>query len=337
MVRAICWRYVTFVCLTSSFYLLYNFHPYYQTAQFTFARQVLTLIYIVYVVIGLPLYAVPLLRHPRRRGAPSSKTLIYMVLIRRTIRVVLRTRSPRWFLGSYRCKVALLSLVVKGFYLPVMTMFLGWHLRGCAAAFLKIGTSQTLHAAVFNGWYDVVFHSLFILDTSIFTIGYAVEASWLGSRIKSVEPTLWGWVVTLICYPPFQDIPSIFLPSPGHANVWLTNQALLDSLQVLRLVLYGIFVWASVALGFKASNLTNRGIVRGGPYRWTRHPAYAAKLLAFWCEHLPQLTLQGALSLVGWNLIYVFRALTEERHLSRDPEYQTYCKQVRFRFIPGLL
>lgn len=42
--------------------------------------------------------------------------------------------------------------------------------------------------------------------------------------------------------------------------------------------LWGIFAWASLSLGFKASNLTNRGIVTKGPYRWVRHPAYAAKL-----------------------------------------------------------
>ena len=42
----------------------------------------------------------------------------------------------------------------------------------------------------------------------------------------------------------------------------------------------------------------------------------------------------GLLSLSG---LYYLRALTEERHLSKDPEYQDYMKRVPFRFIPGVV
>ncbi len=50
-----------------------------------------------------------------------------------------------------------------------------------------------------------------------------------------------------------------------------------------------IFSWASIALGFKASNLTNRGIVTHGPYAFVRHPGYAAKNFAWWLGALPVL------------------------------------------------
>ncbi len=53
------------------------------------------------------------------------------------------------------------------------------------------------------------------------------------------------------------------------------------------LVALAVFSWASIALGFKASNLTNRGIVTHGPYAFVRHPAYAAKNLAWWLGALP--------------------------------------------------
>ncbi len=337
MVEAIAWRYATLIGLASTFYLFYNLHPYYQTDQFAFARVVSTYVYFAYLIVGLPLYAIPLIRNPRSRFAYRSKTLIYMVLVRRLGRVLFRIRPPRWFLGSLRCRVALLSLIVKGYYLPVMIMFLGSHLQGLAHALHTTVMAQDAHSLWMDGYYELIFHALFALDTSIFTVGYALESNRLGSRIKSVEPTLFGWAVTLACYPPFQSVTSLFLPSHPAAHPWVTNPALLDVLRVMRLGFYGIFVWASVALGFKASNLTNRGIVHWGPYRWSRHPAYAAKLLAFWCEELPHLTVQGALSLIGWNLIYVFRALTEERHLLKDPDYHAYCKRVRCRFIPGLM
>jgi len=35
-------------------------------------------------------------------------------------------------------------------------------------------------------------------------------------------------------------------------------------------------------------------------------------------------------------MIYTVRALTEERHLMKDPEYRAYCKKVKYRFIPGV-
>jgi protein-S-isoprenylcysteine O-methyltransferase Ste14 len=45
----------------------------------------------------------------------------------------------------------------------------------------------------------------------------------------------------------------------------------------------------------------------------------------------------GVLILLGFILIYVLRAWTEERHLSQDPDYIDYKKLVRWWFIPRLI
>jgi protein-S-isoprenylcysteine O-methyltransferase Ste14 len=43
-------------------------------------------------------------------------------------------------------------------------------------------------------------------------------------------------------------------------------------------------------------------------------------------------------SMLGWALLYVLRAITEEDHLrSVDGDYAAYAARVRYRFIPGLL
>ena len=43
------------------------------------------------------------------------------------------------------------------------------------------------------------------------------------------------------------------------------------------------------------------------------------------------------LSLSGWTMIYVLRAITEERHLLMlDNGYAQYTQQVRWRFVPGV-
>jgi protein-S-isoprenylcysteine O-methyltransferase Ste14 len=103
-----------------------------------------------------------------------------------------------------------------------------------------------------------------------------------------------------------------------------------------------------VALGLRASNLTNRGIVGWGPYRWVRHPAYIAKNLAGWIAASPVVADAYSRSpaeafwvltcVLAWTLIYVVRAITEERHLLMiDNGYAEYRQNVRFRFVPGLL
>lgn len=48
-----------------------------------------------------------------------------------------------------------------------------------------------------------------------------------------------------------------------------------------------IYAWASWALGLKASNLTNRGIVTTGPYKYIRHPAYICKNTAWLIGGIP--------------------------------------------------
>ena len=108
-----------------------------------------------------------------------------------------------------------------------------------------------------------------------------------------------------------------------------------------------VIIMASVALGLRASNLTNRGIVRTGPYAWVRHPAYAAKNVAWWIGALPAIAGAFAQSfgaglwaigcVAAWTAIYVLRALTEERHLLLIPNgYAQYLQSVRYRFFPKL-
>jgi protein-S-isoprenylcysteine O-methyltransferase Ste14 len=117
---------------------------------------------------------------------------------------------------------------------------------------------------------------------------------------------------------------------------------------MLLLLLLTIYASASVALGFKATNLTHRGIVEGGPYAFIRHPAYTCKNMAWWIASAPMITtgfsqswfagVSTVASAIGWTMLYVLRALTEEDHLKGvDGEYAAYAARVRYRFVPGLV
>lgn len=80
----------------------------------------------------------------------------------------------------------------------------------------------------------------------------------------------------------------------------------------------------------------NRGVVASGPYSIVRHPIYAGYLLT----HAATLALFPSASNVAIIVIadtaLVFRALAEERVLSADSEYQSYCGRVAWHLVPGV-
>ena len=90
-------------------------------------------------------------------------------------------------------------------------------------------------------------------------------------------------------------------------------------------MLTGVYAWATVAFGLRFSNLTYRGVITHGPYRFTRHPAYLSKNLFWWSASLPFLVTDGGpveaiRNVVGLSLvsaIYYWRARTEEPRISR--------------------
>ncbi len=229
---------------------------------------------------------------------------------------------------NYYSRLGMLTIGVKVFYIPYLVSWVinnTFHQSNLAASFRwDLQTVNSFLVALF-----------IYTDTIIYSFGYLVESKFLKNRIKSVEPTFFGWVVCLWCYPPFNvfsfrlfDYPVINIAR--EYPLWATT-----AMTCAVSLLWGVFTWASVALGFKASNLTNRGIVSSGPYCFVRHPAYSAKLL-LWLIQGVFFARFGVGILLGFILIYFLRAWTEERHLSLDPEYIKYKKKVPWKFIPGV-
>ncbi|MFH0801548.1 MAG: methyltransferase [bacterium] len=241
------------------------------------------------------------------------------------------------FKWSQAERTTVLCFLLKFFYIPVMTNFLFSNIKLLFVNYDKItmigiGLPQIIEAVYFS-----MLYILLIVDTGFFTFGYIFEIKGK-SEFRSVDPYFTGWLAALMCYPPFNGITCQLI---GWGS---TDYATFGSIPVtiavlsLVLVLYFIYTWASVALGLKASNLTNRGIVSWGPYRFIRHPAYICKNLAWIVMAIPLMRngLPTILPLILWSMVYLFRALTEERHLLADPDYREYCLKVRYRFIPGL-
>ena len=222
-----------------------------------------------------------------------------------------------------------LGWAVKAFFLPLMFVYL-CSLIGSVENALETGNLAGLMA-----WHNLAQDVLFGVDVLFACVGYVLTLRLLDTQIRSVEPTVLGWAACLICYPPFNRVTNAYITYDVSGNHW---DVVLGSWSALQLVwgaailfLLVIYVWATVSFGLRFSNLTNRGIITVGPYRWVKHPAYLAKNISWWLISMPFLSgagpgdaLRHSAMLLLFNGVYVLRAVTEERHLSRDPDYRAY-------------
>jgi protein-S-isoprenylcysteine O-methyltransferase Ste14 len=239
--------------------------------------------------------------------------------------------------------VAFRAIAVKAIFWPLMIIWL----PGQAHDLTKSTEAFLLYGRFFPYGYCAIYHGLFVVDVVLFAVGYGVEHPWLRNEIRSVEPTLLGWLVALMCYPPLTWMTSNALGWYSSEIPQFRSPTFQVAAAVAMLLGVGVYAWATLALGLRASNLTNRGIVITGPYRWIRHPAYVAKNLSWWIGAIPLFLkfactdpwrlVPAILGTAAWSGIYVLRAFTEERHLGSDPDYQVYSSRVRWRFIPGLV
>lgn len=248
-------------------------------------------------------------------------------------------------------KTALLAWIVKWFFAPLMIFWLIWHIfsiwNNIHSSISNIDLFSKEFLLFFNKYFFYTFFSIILfLDVLFFTLGYLIEWNFFKNTIKSVEPTILWWLVCIICYPPFNSNLNniIWWYSTDFPQFNLFYIHIFMNISIL--VLMWIYSRASMSLGFKASNLTNRWIVVSWPYKYVRHPAYITKNLAWWIGGLPVIILSIInfelwkliivfISLSAWSYIYYLRAKTEENHLSlTDKKYIDYKLKVKNMFIP---
>ena len=227
-------------------------------------------------------------------------------------------------------KLHALGWLVKGFFLPLMFAYAH---DGLVQIWARDGPPSLLS---FQQIFAFAIDLFYLFDVLLAVVAYTLTLQILGSSIRSVEPTFTGWAVCLVCYPPFvSGTLNAYLKYDQDGLFWGKLFAGTPFLYFLWgmviLILVGIYMASTVAFGLRFSNLTHRGIITSGPYRWTKHPAYLSKNLSWWLISVPfvagagwAMAVKSCLLLLGINLIYFLRAKTEERHLRRDPVYREY-------------
>lgn len=219
---------------------------------------------------------------------------------------------------------------IKAFFLPLMFVYV-------TADLGRLWSGPILPSPLdFEHVFSRLIDLLYLVDVFLAVIAYALTLRPLDTHVRSAEPTVLGWVVCLACYQPFNSVTSALFPYDQDGLSWggvFDRSPLLYTLWGSAiLVLACIYVSATVVFGLRFSNLTHRGIITAGAFRWTKHPAYLSKNISWWMISVPFIAgagwlqaLQSCLLLGGVNLIYFLRARTEERHLSRDPVYREYA------------
>lgn len=195
------------------------------------------------------------------------------------------------------------------------------------------------YGITFLGIHNHLLDLCYAIDIFFGVLGYVLALRVLDTHIQSTEPTAAGWWSCLACYSPFYALIGIgLLPSQGEQkwDFWLSHHPVLFYVCGTAIVVFSvIYALATVAIGYRMSNLTYRGIITSGPYRFTKHPAYICKVASWWLISLPFLSthnvqtamLQTA-SLLVITVVYWIRAVTEENHLSNYPEYVQYANWI---------
>jgi protein-S-isoprenylcysteine O-methyltransferase Ste14 len=306
-------------------FFFYKSLPYYQNFLKQETYSIIFYLAISYTIIGFIYYFFASINKIKITKGQLIFSLFFKVLKLKLIQI------------SKQEKISLLFILVKIFFLPIMLNFVINNFYAFQNQFSQLTIYSFFSIYGFNNLiFPFALTTIFFLDTLWFSFGYTFEAGFLNNTVRSVEPTLLGWAVALICYPPFNSFAVKYID-------WFANDYRIFSdplttmiIRIIIILLLSIYVGATLALGTKCSNLTNRGIITRFPYSIVRHPAYISKNLAWWITIIPIASIPAVISMSAWSFIYHLRTITEEKHLSADPDYIEYKNKVKWKYIPGV-
>jgi len=105
---------------------------------------------------------------------------------------------------------------------------------------------------------------------------------------------------------------------------------------------FAVWYWAMLVNPFFSAAVRvqrERGhyVVSSGPYRFVRHPGYAALVLLGWGGPVALGSWWAVLPHLAVVALFVRRAALEDRMLWEElRDYAAYAGTVRYRFLPGI-
>jgi protein-S-isoprenylcysteine O-methyltransferase Ste14 len=145
---------------------------------------------------------------------------------------------------------------------------------------------------------------------------------------KRVTPNPWYWLLAFVAT--YWQILVLGLLQQGRPLVanWITDAIAIPGLMIV--------IWARFSLGRNIGFVpAQRELVNSGAYAYMRHPVYTGGLLTSLAFMLRAYSPQNAL-LLGLGVFWFIpvKSIVEENFLRADPQYASYMKKVRARWIP---
>ena len=151
----------------------------------------------------------------------------------------------RTVLGQYA-----LGWLVKAYFLPVMITLSQADLMW----FLGVDIGAMLRGDEI-GWYDLSYRLLILIDLFVATAGYLLTIRLFDGHIRSTEPTAWGWLVCLLCYPPFWHMTArnyLAYDDDLYWGHWLAGLPMIkQGWGIIIIVLMIVYTWATVSFGIR--------------------------------------------------------------------------------------
>jgi protein-S-isoprenylcysteine O-methyltransferase Ste14 len=238
-------------------------------------------------------------------------------------------------------KTGIWSWFIRGFFLPM---------NFCTAVsmFENLRNSTNLELFLINSpitiSYPIIENIIFLMLIIAIIPGYYFSSRLLGTNGVSISQTWPAWIVTLWFYPPFNIMINNSWIDYTHEIVkgqqnWISifgNSPITIYFIATILITMGlIHFWGEAILGMRASVNTNKGIITNGPFKYTKHPIYVSKVVAWFLATLPFISttsfLQNTKFFIAFCCVaagYTFRSYFEEKFLATDSTYVAYARYI---------
>jgi len=328
-------KYLFWFALIGGLCYFYGHHPFYREFAPN-ARRMLESFLWLFAFGGLPYFFLVERYRYSKFEVLNDPYLRAVSFLRTVLRFDWRKLKYRTFTRGY--KSLFLSWIVRLHFIPVMVEQVHYG----TVLITAIVTSPNYEYSI-GGISAFLVFVLFCVDATNASIGYFWESSLTGTRFRETDPNPFHWFIVLVCYPPFREFAWKFFPFPsgdGGSPLLFDHPGFEYAVDICTIVALAGMVYVTTSLGFSYSNLSYKMIQTKGLYRFVRHPGTVCKLLFFFFtifRYKSSLDFATISLYLVWVMIYITRAVCEERFLRRFQEYRSYMAVVRYRFIPGLV
>ncbi len=335
-------RYIVWLIILYAGYSFYDIHPYYKAIEKN--RVFFSYLLKLYLILGLPYFFITLIFKSSSTEDFYDPAIRIIHIIKDITRRLFRQEGIgtvfKVFAKQYNRKV-LLNIIMRGYFIPFMIIQVYANIDNAIRSSQYNFQGYNLFAIL--TWTSAI---LWLMDTTNASLSYCIESRWIENRSRSIDMTVGGWLVCLSCYAPMNNVTGLLFPFGPLAaekypdSILFNDAAFIYSIKFLEISALIAHVYADVSLGPSIANITFKRLQTRGLYGMIRHPGTTFKLLLWWVQSVFYIRFWSIEYLSGhlmWNVIYILRALTEERHLKKFTEYREYMKKVRYRFIPGIV